>query len=401
MPRAILLVLDSVGCGGAPDAELFGDAGSNTLGHIALACSEGRADQGRSGALHVPNLARLGLGQSIRAASQIELPGFRQEAEGLWGVATEISQGKDTPSGHWELAGVPVPWDWHYFEEGNPSIPPEITDQMVSEAGLPGTLCNQHYSGIPAIEDFGEEHVQTGAPIVYTSADSVIQIAAHEGHFGLDRLLRLCELTAVIVHPMRVGRVIARPFLGEAVEGFWRTPHRRDYAIPPPEETLLDRVLKAGGQTHAVGKIGDIFAHRGVSTLSKAEDDMGLVDETLRLLDEAADGDLIFANYVEFDSLYGHRRDVSGYAKALEDFDARIPELEAKLRPGDLMILTADHGNDPTFRGADHTRERVPVLGTGPGIEPRALGLMSFADVGETLAAHLGLQPGRHGISRL
>ncbi len=401
MPRAILLVMDSVGCGGAPDAAAFGDSGANTLGHIIQACAAGRGEVGRSGALHVPNMARLGLGAAIRAASAIQLPGLDGEPRGIWGAATEVSQGKDTPSGHWELAGVPVPWDWHYFPKGDPSIPTDITDRVIAEAGLPGTLCNRHYSGNPVIEDFGEEHVRTGKPIFYTSVDSVLQIAAHEEHFGLQRLYDLCEIVARIVHPMRLGRVIARPFLGETRESFQRTPRRRDYAIAPPEDTLLDRVAKAGGQTHAIGKIGDIFAHRGISTLSKADDDMGLLDETVRVMSDSADGAFIFANYVEFDSLYGHRRDVSGYARALEAFDARIPELEAKLRPGDLMVLTADHGNDPTYKGTDHTRERVPVLGTGPGFAPKALGLMRFADVGETLAAHLGLAPGDHGTSRL
>ena len=401
MPRAMLLVMDSVGCGGAPDAGDFGDEGANTLGHIIKACAAGRAEEGRSGPLCIPNMARLGIGEAIRAASDITLPGFDVAPQGLWGAATEISRGKDTPSGHWELAGVPVPWDWHYFPDGDPSIPSEITRRMCSEAGLPGTLCNRHYSGLPVIEDFGEEHLRTGKPIVYTSVDSVLQIAVHEEHFGLDRLLDLCRLTARIVHPMRVGRVIARPFVGDTARTFQRTANRRDFAIAPPEDTLLDRVVASGGRTHAIGKIGDIFAHRGISTLAKGKDDMDLLDRTLEAFDAAGEGDFIFGNYVDFDTLYGHRRDVYGYARALEAFDARIPALEARLRPGDLMILTADHGNDPTFRGADHTRERVPVLGTGPGFAPRVLGPMHFADVGETLAAHLGLAPGRHGKSCL
>jgi phosphopentomutase len=229
----------------------------------------------------------------------------------------------------------------------------------------------------------------------------VLQIAAHEERFGLERLYEVCRIAAEIVHPMRVGRVIARPFLGETEETFVRTPHRRDLAIAPPEPTLLDRVVAAGGRTHAVGKIGDIFAHRGITTLAKGVDDMALVDATLAALDAAEDGDLVFANYVDFDTLWGHQRDVSGYARALEAFDARLPEVLAKLRPGDLMIVTADHGNDPTFRGTDHTRERVPVLCAGIGLQPRGIGLVGFADVGETLAAHLGLAPGRHGRSFL
>ena len=200
---------------------------------------------------------------------------------------------------------------------------------------------------------------------------------------------------------MRVGRVIARPFLGEAVASFERTANRKDFAIPPPEPTILDRVVAAAARTHAIGKIGDIFAHRGVSTLAKAPDDAGLVDATLAAMDLAAPGDLVFANFVDFDTLYGHPRDVSGYARALEAFDARLPGIFARLAPGDLAIITADHGNDPTWRGTDHTRERVPVLGTGPGIMPRDLGLIGFADVAETLAAHLGIAAGRHGRSFL
>jgi phosphopentomutase len=401
MARAFLLVMDSAGCGGAPDAADFGDEGANTLGHIAVACAEGRAEEGRSGPLAVPNMAALGLGAAIRAASEIELPGFGEAPAGVWGAATEVSRGKDTPSGHWELAGVPVPWEWHYFPRTEPAIPASVTGPLIERAKLPGTLCNSHSSGMPVIREFGEEHVRTGMPILYTSADSVLQIAAHEEHFGLERLYEVCGTAAEIVHPLRVGRVIARPFVGEGAAGFRRTGNRRDLAIAPPEPTILDRVLAAGGRTHAVGKIGDIFAHRGISTLAKGGDDMALVDATLAAMEGAGDGDLVFANFVDFDTLWGHARDVAGYARALEAFDARLPEVLARLRPGDLLILTADHGNDPTHPGTDHTRERVPVLATGPGIEAREAGLVGFADVGETVAAHLRLAPGRHGRSFL
>lgn len=401
MARAILLVMDSVGCGGAPDAGDFGDEGANTLLHIARACAAGRAEEGRSGPLRLPTLGALGLGAAVRTACGEALPGIDETPVGVHGAATEISRGKDTPSGHWELAGVPVPWEWHYFPEATPAIPPSLTEPLVARAGLPGTLCNGHSSGMPVIRAFGMEHIASGKPILYTSADSVLQIAAHETHFGLERLMEVCRIAAEIVHPLRVGRVIARPFVGESVASFARTANRKDLAIPPPEPTLLDRVVAAGGRTHAIGKIGDIFAHRGISTLAKGKDDMALVDATLAALEAAGEGDLVFANFVDFDTLYGHPRDVSGYARALEAFDARLPEILSRLRPGDLAIVTADHGNDPTFRGTDHTRERVPVLGTGPGIAPRDLGLIGFADVAETLAAHLGLAPGRHGRSRL
>jgi len=399
LSRAVICVLDSVGCGGAPDAEAFGDAGANTLGHIAEACAAGRADEGRSGPLHMPNLDALGLGRAITLASGLEAPGLGAEPKGRWGAATEVSQGKDTPSGHWELAGVPVPFDWHYFPQEVPAFPKDVTDALIERGALPGILGDTHASGMPIIRELGQQHIRTGKPICYTSADSVFQIAAHEEHFGLERLLKLCEIAAEIVHPMKVGRVIARPFVGETPEEFKRTANRRDYAIAPPEPTICDRVTTAGGTVWGIGKIRDIFAGQGIGEVLKAKDDMGLFDRTLEAMDRAAPGDLIFANYVEFDSLYGHPRDVAGYARHLEAFDARVPELMGKLRAGDLLIFTADHGNDPTWTGTDHTRERVPVLMTG--VAPGEIGLCGFADVGESVAAHLGLAPGKHGRSVL
>ncbi|MHA3976655.1 phosphopentomutase [Halovulum sp. GXIMD14794] len=399
MSRAIICVLDSVGCGGAPDAEAFGDAGANTLGHIAEACAAGRADEGRAGPLQMPNLDALGLGRAITLASGLEAPGLGAEPKGRWGAATEVSQGKDTPSGHWELAGVPVPFDWHYFPQEVPTFPKDVTDALIERGELPGILGDTHASGMPIIRELGQEHIRTGRPICYTSADSVFQIAAHEEHFGLERLLKLCEIAAEIVHPMKVGRVIARPFVGETPDDFKRTANRRDYAIAPPEPTICDRVTAAGGTVWGIGKIRDIFAGQGIGKVLKAKDDMGLFDRTLEAMDRAAPGDLVFANYVEFDSLYGHPRDVAGYARHLEAFDARVPELLGKLRAGDLLIFTADHGNDPTWTGTDHTRERVPVLMAG--VAPGEIGLCGFADVAESVAAHLGLAPGKHGRSVL
>ncbi|MEO1549406.1 MAG: phosphopentomutase [Pseudomonadota bacterium] len=395
MPRAFLIVLDSVGCGGAPDAAAFGDAGANTLAHIAQACAQGRCEEGRGGALHLPNLDRLGLGAAIDLASGAAAPGLGAAPQGAWGAATQVSNGKDTPSGHWELAGVPVPFDWHYFARTQPAFPVDLMETLCARAGLPGTLCNAHGSGVPVIDAFGAEHLRTGAPICYTSVDSVFQIAAHEEAFGLDRLYDVCRVAAEIFHPLRVGRVIARPFLGEPGV-FERTVNRRDYAIAPPQPTLCDRVVAAGRKTIAIGKIGDIFAHQGISAVLKG-DDATLFDHLLAQADTLADGDLVFANFVEFDSLYGHRRDVAGYARALEGFDARLPAFLARLRPGDLAIFSADHGNDPTWPGTDHTRERVPVLMTGPGLGPKALGSMGFVDVAATVLAHLGLPPGPQG----
>ena len=395
MTRAFLIVMDSVGCGGAPDAADFGDAGANTLGHIALACAEGRADQGRSGPLHLPNLDALGLGAAIELASGLRSPGLGAQPKGRWGAATEVSRGKDTPSGHWELAGVPVPWDWTYFPDTVPAFPEDLVALVCKLAGTTGILGNCHASGVPIIAEHCEAHLRTGWPICYTSADSVFQIAAHEEAFGLERLLKLCADLAPHLHAMRVGRVIARPFTGGPGD-FQRTANRHDFAMDPPAPTLLDWVQNAGRATHAVGKIGDIFSMKGVGKLWKGNNDLDLFDHLDRLLEEVEPGSLTFANFVEFDSLYGHPRDVAGYARALETFDARVGGFLARLRPGDLAIFTADHGNDPTWRGTEHTRERVPILCAGVGAGP--LGLRGFVDVAASIAAHLGVAaqgPGR------
>lgn len=395
MARAFLIVMDSVGCGGAPDAAAFGDEGANTLGHIAAECADGRADIGRAGPLNMPNLGRLGLGAALRLASGGEMPGTTSPAAGRWGAATEISRGKDTPSGHWELAGVPVPWDWTYFPDSVPAFPPDLVALVCKLAGTDGILGNCHASGMPIIAAHCEEHLRTGWPICYTSADSVFQIAAHEEAFGLDRLMKLCADLAPHLHAMKVGRVIARPFTGTPGD-FKRTANRKDFAIAPPAPTLLDWVAGAGRATHAIGKIGDIFSMNGIGKLWKGKNDSALFDHLDGLADTAENGSLTFANFVEFDSLYGHPRDVAGYARALEWFDARAGAFLARLRPGDLAIFTADHGNDPTWRGTDHTRERVPVICAGVGAGP--LGLCGFVDVAASVAAHLGVAvqgPGR------
>ncbi|AYF00532.1 phosphopentomutase [Paracoccus yeei] len=390
--RAFLIVMDSVGIGGAPDADCYSnaglpDTGANTLAHIAQARP-----------LAMPNLDRLGLGAAIRLASGVAAPGLGAAPQGLWGAATEVSRGKDTPSGHWEIAGVPVPWDWHYFPDARPSFPPDLSAAIARAAGTGGILGDEHASGTEIIERLGAEHLRTGWPICYTSQDSVLQIAAHEDAFGLERLYRLCRDVAALVHPMRVGRVIARPFVGTAGD-FRRTPNRRDYAIAPPGTTILDAAQAAGRATHAIGKIGDIFSHRGIDHLHKGKSDADLAGHLIRLANEAEPGSLTFANFVEFDSLYGHRRDIAGYAAALEWFDGVAGQVMARLRPGDLAIITADHGNDPSWRGTDHTRERVPVLGWGYGLRP--VGLVGFTDIGASVAAHLGLSPLGPGVSFL
>ncbi len=397
MPRAFLIVMDSVGCGGAPDAAAFGDAGSNTLAHIARECAAGRADIGRSGPLNMPNLDRLGLGAAIRLASGAATPGLSATPQGLWGAATEISNGKDTPSGHWELAGVPVPWDWTYFPDTAPAFPPDITALVCKLAGTDGILGNCHASGVPIIAEHCEEHLRTGWPICYTSADSVFQIAAHEQAFGLDRLYKLCADLAPHLHALKIGRVIARPFTGSP-GNFKRTPNRHDYAIAPPAPTLLDWVADAGCATHAIGKIGDIFSMRGIGTLHKGKSDLDLFDHLDRLATQAEPGSLTFANFVEFDTLYGHPRDVPGYARQLEWFDSRAAAFLAALKPCDLAIFTADHGNDPTWRGTEHTRERVPVIGNRPA---KAIGHIAFTDVAAAIASHLNIPAHGPGVSFL
>ncbi|MFV0335371.1 MAG: phosphopentomutase [Tropicimonas sp.] len=400
MSRAFLVVMDSVGCGGAPDAESFfndglPDTGANTLLHIARACAQGRAEEGRSGPLCLPNLDALGLGEAIRIACGEGAPGFGAQPSGRHGAATEVSPGKDTPSGHWELAGVPVPWDWHYFPKAEPAFPEAVTSAVCEIAGVAGILGNCHASGTEIIARLGAEHMRTGWPICYTSADSVFQIAAHEERFGEARLQDLCRCLAPMLHGMRIGRVIARPFLGSVEAGFARTTNRHDYAIAPPEPTLCDWVQGAGRKVLAVGKIGDIFSMQGIDEVRKGTD-AALMEHLAACIEAAPEGSLTFANFVEFDSLWGHRRNVSGYARALEWFDAQIGRLMARLRPGDLMVLTADHGNDPTWHGTDHTRERVPVLCHGAG--QGSLGVVAFADVAASVAAHLGVAS--HGPGR-
>lgn len=402
MPRAFLFVLDSFGVGGAFDGARFGDAGADTLGHIAHAAATGKADRDglRGGPLALPVMASLGLGHAALIATGADpLQANGQLLGGAFhGAAEEISIGKDTITGHWEIAGVPVPFAWGYFPETVPAFPADLTAAMVSQGGVPGILGNRHASGTGVIEDFGEEHIRTGKPICYTSADSVLQIAAHEDHFGLERLYAFCKVVRNLVDPLNIGRVIARPFVGETASTFERTPNRRDYAVPPPEPTVLDRLVARGSKVIGMGKIGDIFTHRGVSEVRKAPGNLPLFDKTLVAMDEAGDGDLVFANFVDFDTNFGHRRDVAGYAAALEAFDRRLPEALAKLRPGDLLLLTADHGCDPTWHGTDHTRERVPVFGMIPGGSGGSVGLRStYADIGETVAAHLGLEKGQHG----
>jgi phosphopentomutase len=396
--RALILVLDSFGIGATDDAARFGDAGANTLGSIARQ----RAAAGKP--LQLPNLTRLGL---MRAAEQScgDRPagtGAVDEVGGAWGYAAELSSGKDTPSGHWEIAGVPVLFDWGYFTDKTDTFPAELLDRLIDRGGLPGVLGNCHASGTEIIAELGEAHMATGKPIVYTSADSVFQIACHEETFGLQRLYDLCDIARELVDEYMVGRVIARPFVGTCSEDFVRTGNRRDLTVPPPAPTVLDKLVSSGGEVISVGKVADIFAHRGVTRKIKATGNAALFDATLEAFTNAPDRSIVFTNFVDFDMLYGHRRDVDGYAGALEYFDSRLPELTARMQSGDVLIICADHGCDPTWQGSDHTREHIPVLVYGQRIASGSLGRRdTFADIGQSLATFFGLAPMDYGTSFL
>ena len=398
--RALILVMDSVGIGAAPDAAAYGDEGSDTVGHIAEACAAGKADKGRDGPLRVPNLVRLGLGEACRLATGRVPPGLEngRTPEGRYACAREISKGKDTPSGHWEIAGVPVEFAWGYFPQAQPCFPRELVRVLCERASLQGILGDRHASGTQIVAELGREHMRTGKPICYTSADSVFQIAAHEEAFGLKRLYGLCQIARELTDPLNIGRVIARPFVGNTAADFRRTANRRDYSIPPPSPTLLDRATADKRDVVTIGKISDIFAHSGTGRILKGDGNMMLFDRMLEGFESLNDGGLLFANFIDFDSVFGHRRDVAGYALALEAFDARLPELLSRIRRNDLTILTADHGCDPTWSGTDHTREQVPVLITGCSVAPGCAGRRAtYADVAATLAKHLDLPPPASG----
>jgi len=382
MARAFLLILDSFGIGGAPDAASFGDEGANTLGHI---CQHMK--------LRVPHMASLGLGLAAELSSGRN-PLGNIALIGQYGVAREVSRGKDTITGHWEMAGVPLAFDWGYFPHTVPAFPPDLIDGIVTRCKLPGLLALCHASGTEVIEDFGEEHIRSGRPIAYTSADSVLQIAAHEEHFGLERLYEVCRVARELTYPMNIGRIIARPFLGERRGDFKRTAHRKDFAVTPPAPTLLKVLSDEGRDVVSVGKIGDIYAHVGTGREIKVAGNPAFLETTLANMDGLGAGGLLMTNFVDFDTEFGHRREPVGYGKLLEAFDAELPRIMGKLKPADLLVLTADHGNDPTWTGTDHTREQIPVMSYMPGMVPGSFGLRtSFSDIGQTIARHLRVGP--------
>ncbi len=389
--------MDSFGIGGATDAASFGDAGADTLGNIAA----------QNGGLKLPNLASLGLFKAAQVSTGKAIPAGVQPPAKLnlpakYGYMKEVSKGKDTSSGHWEMAGVPVTFDWGYFKPDYPSFPPQLIEKICQEAGLPGILGNKAASGTVIIEELGEEHIQTGKPICYTSADSVFQIAAHEKHFGLDKLYKLCEIAFKHLKQYNIARVIARPFDGEKKGEFKRTQNRHDYSVTPPQDTLLNVMQNEGGNVISVGKIADIYAHSGITRAVKASGLEELWNVTLEEIKNAPDNSIIFTNFVDFDMTWGHRRDIKGYAEGLEYFDSRLPDLLSVLKDKDLVFITADHGCDPTYKGTDHTRENVPVIMFGKHVSPGFVGeRQSYADLGQTAADYLGLPSLQNGKSFL
>ena len=372
--RITLIVLDGAGIGEMPDAPEWGDAGSDTFGHV-LASRD----------VKLPNLRRYGLGniRPLQSVSPADTP------EGSYGRCALRSNGKDTTTGHWEMAGIILEQAFPTYPNG---FPPSVIDHFIRETGVPGILGNIPASGTEIIKDLGAEHVKTGKPIVYTSADSVFQIAAHEEVIHLDRLYEICEIARDLLRgEHEVGRVIARPFLGQP-GAFYRTENRHDYAVPPPRENLLPLLSDNGFDVVSIGKIASIYDSEGVTQDLTAKNNEQSIDQTIKALNDNTRG-LIFSNLVDFDMLYGHRRDTEGYARALEHFDSRWPEIEKAMTDGDLLMITSDHGNDPTFPGTDHTREYAPLIVYGKKARHAVnLGTReSLADIGRTIAENFRL----------
>lgn len=391
--RVFIMLLDSFGIGHAHDAEKYGDKGSDTLGHIAQYFADGKTADGKE--LRLPNLTKLGLLEAYKASTG-NYPAKMDTTvspDAAYCYAQEVSNGKDTPSGHWEIAGCPVFFNWTYFPEKTNSFPTEFCERICEKFDLPGYLGNCHASGTVILDDLGEEHMKTGKPIFYTSADSVFQIACHEETFGVERLYDLCKLVREELNKdfEAVGRVIARPFVGPCKGQFKRTGNRHDYSILPPSETFLVQNQNAGGTCVSIGKIQDIYAHQGICKQVKATGLEELFDRSVEEMQAAGDRTIVFTNFVNFDSDYGHRRDPEGYGKALEYFDSRVPELLAQLQEGDLLIFTADHGNDPTWPGTEHTREHIPVLFVGAPVKGYLGKRETFTDIGSTVAKYLDL----------
>jgi phosphopentomutase len=384
MGRFVVIVIDSLGAGALPDAGAYGDAGANTLGNLAR----------RVGGLQLPNLQQWGLGNitAVQGCPPAAAP------RASFGAMAELSQGKDTTTGHWEMMGVVLQQGFTTYPEG---FPQKLVDEWLQQSGAPGLLGNKPASGTVILDELGPEHVRTGKPIVYTSADSVFQIAAHEEVVPLPKLYAWCEAAREVGKRWGLARVIARPFVGPGVGQYKRTYNRHDFSQPPPPDTVLHRLAAKGVSTVGVGKIPDIYDGQGISRSVKTAGNADGLQKTAELLGELGPS-FLFVNLVDTDMLYGHRRDPDGYARALREIDAALPAIAAQLRPGDVLVLTADHGNDPTFPGSDHTREQVPLIAYAPGRTRGAdLGVRpSFADLGATVAEYFGV-PAPRGQSFL
>lgn len=395
--RAIIIVLDSFGIGALPDAEKFGDAGSDTLGHIDEYAAKNKLS------FNIPNLLRLGLGHSYMMVNNKKLncDNNKYSLNGYYGACRELSSGKDTTSGHWEMAGCPVLFEWGYFTNEKNSFPQKLLDKIVAKSGISGYLGNCHASGTDIIRDLGNEHVRTGKAIFYTSADSVFQVTCHEQSFGLENLYRLCKTIREELAPYNIARVIARPFIGNSPDTYERTGNRKDYSLLPGSKTLLDICSEHSGHVISIGKIGDIFAHQGTGFEIKATGLTDLCNKTIAAIKKyQQDKTFIMTNLVDFDMLYGHRRNTLGYKEALEYFDNRLPEIIAALNENDILILTADHGCDTIWHGSDHTREHIPFLMYRAG-KSGPIGICdSYSDIGQTVAHHLDLPELAYGICR-
>jgi len=384
--RAVIIILDGVGCGELPDAALYGDVGSNTLANVAKV----------AGGIALPNLYKAGLGN----ITSIQGVGRNPQAEAAFGKMQEVALDKDSTSGHWEIAGLKVKQKFPTYPNG---FPKDIIDKFIELTGVPGVLCNLPYSGTEALTDFGDEHVKSKKPIVYTSADSVFQIAVHEEIYSLPELYRFCELAReeIFGGDPNIGRVIARPFLGNDAKDFYRTGNRKDYSVAPPRDTLLDIIKSAGLEVAGVGKIEDLFNFSGLTQSEHTKDNPSGIEQTIKFLNSVENG-LIFTNLVDFDSKWGHRNNPIGFAEGLMYFDQRLPEILQNMKDDDLIFITADHGCDPTMPGTDHSREYIPLLVFGKNIKAADLGTRrSFSDIAATISEYLEVSAPENGTSFL
>ncbi|CAL4325446.1 Phosphopentomutase [Buchnera aphidicola (Eriosoma grossulariae)] len=407
MNRVVIMLLDSFGIGSSTDAFKFNDEGANTFKHIYEMCFLKKANHGRQGPLNIPNLISLGLGKlmhRLTGSFPIEL-NFNIDVIASYAYASSISSGKDTLSGHFEIMGVPILTSWDRFLNKKSSIPEELLENIISHCNIPGIIGNCHSSGITILQQFGEEHIHTGKPIFYTSMDSVIQIACHENFFGLNNLYKLsCSVRNILNNTKyNIGRVIARPFLGNNKKEFTRTNNRKDYSIAINERTVMEKlILEKHGEVIGIGKISDIFSGRGITQKIPAYGLADLFEKTNMAIDQAKDNSIIFTNFVDFDSVWGHRRDVSGYAKGLEFFDLKLLNIINKIQKKDLLIITADHGCDPTWIGSEHTREFIPILLYRPGYKSHYLGHRNtFSDIAQTISQYFSLSSMHYGTSMI